>query len=398
MKQKNIVIIGAGLIGLSTARALAALHPDAKICIVEKASCIAKEQSGHNSGVIHSGIYYKPDSLKAKNCVKGVALLEKYCEENEIPINRCGKVIIATDNEQVTRLNTLYERGLANGVLGIQKIGKEELKEIEPHAAGLQAVYCPNTSIVDYTLVAKSYLSDFQNLGGSIFFDSPVIGFKKDAVLTTKNSFPADFVINVAGAFSDTIAQLAGCKKYPGKILPFRGEYYKLRKEKEHLVNGLIYPTPDPRFPFLGVHLTRMIREGVEAGPNAVLALSKQGYDWKTIDPKEVMNLIFYKGTWKMASKYWKEGAKEVWRSLSKKAFLHSLQQLMPSLTEQDLIPGGSGVRAQLVKPNGMLHDDFCIEQSDRFLHVLNAPSPGATASLAIGETLAHIAHESYQK
>jgi L-2-hydroxyglutarate oxidase len=389
----DIIVVGAGIVGLSTSLQLLRRYPKLKVAIIEKEDLIAKHQTGHNSGVIHSGIYYKPGSLKAKNCVSGVQKLLEFCQENNVPYEMCGKVIVATEEEELPRLEELFRRGCENGVEGLEMIGPERLKEIEPCANGIKALYSPNTGIVDYVQVTQAIARCVEETGGRIFLSHQVNSIQERdgecLVQTPENEFKSRFLINCAGLHSDKVLALTDPedRAYP-HIIPFRGEYYQISEEKRGLLNGLIYPVPDPHFPFLGVHLTRMINGGVEAGPNAVLALAREGYKASDISMNDCLEYVSYKGFWKMAFRYWKIGAYEVYRSLSKKAFLKDLQRLMPCLEEKDLVMGGSGVRAQAVNRRGMLLDDFSITPQDRMIHVINAPSPAATASFAVGEDI----------
>lgn len=389
MRSYDVLIIGAGILGLSTALHLLKRQPTLKVAILEKESRIAAHQTGHNSGVIHSGIYYKPGSLKAHNCREGVKRLYNYLDQKGIPYQQCGKLIIAIDQNELPALKELERRGLSNGVPGLKWMEKDELKTIEPHAAGIAALYSPSTSIVDFTTVAQSYLHDFQGLGGDLFLNEKVIKAGKGYLETESGSYSAKVVVNCAGFHADRIAHLNDSAISGKQIIPFRGEYYELVEKKRSLVQGLIYPVPDPRFPFLGVHLSRTVDGKVEAGPNAVLALAREGYSKKTISLKDCSDYITYRGFWAMAAKYYKIGLYELYRSFSKKAFLKSLQRLIPSLEAADLMPASAGVRSQVVLPDGKLQDDFLIMERPGWIHVLNAPSPAATASLAIGKTIA---------
>ncbi len=389
-KYFDLIIIGGGIVG--TASALKLLEKKKlKILILEAEDSLARHQTGNNSGVIHSGLYYKPGSLKALNCTRGRDMLYEFCEQYSIPFERCGKIVVATDESELPQLTMLEERGLANGLSGIKRLSKEEIKEYEPHANGIEALYVPQTGIVDYVAVTNKYAKLILKNGGEIKLKSKANRIKVNCneivVITEDDEFRAKYLVNCAGLFSDKVARLSGVNP-DVKIIPFRGEYYELKKEKQYLVRNLIYPVPDPQFPFLGVHFTRMIHGGVEAGPNAVLAFKRTGYKKSDIAISQIAEMLFYKGFWKMAMKHYKMGIEEFKRSLSKKLFVKSLQKLIPELTENDIIPGGSGVRAQALDQNGKLLDDFRIIQTDKMIHVLNAPSPAATASLSIGDTI----------
>ena len=397
----DIAIVGAGIVGLATARALQERSPGVRLVLLEKEREVAQHQTGHNSGVIHSGIYYKPGSYKARLCVEGVRLMKAFCEKAGIAVETCGKVIIATSQEELPRLKTLYERGVANGVPGVALIDLARLRELEPHANAVAAIHSPQTAIVDYGQVSQTFARDLVAQGATLERGFPVatitkaggelrIGTADGRVVTARH------LVNCAGLYCDVIARLAGATT-DVQIVPFRGEYYMIRPERHDLVRGLIYPVPDPEFPFLGVHFTRTIHGEVEAGPNAVLAFGREGYTWTHVRPAELAGTLTFPGTWKMAAKYWQTGAYEVYRSLSKAAFVKALQKLVPGLRAEDIQPGGSGVRAQAVTRDGALVDDFRIVQSESAIHVLNAPSPGATASLAIGRHIAGLAVESFQ-
>ena len=399
-KDYDVVVVGGGIVGLSTAMRLKGeKFPDWKVAVVDKESELASHQTGHNSGVIHSGIYYRPDSQKARFCVAGVQALLRFCEENEIEYEQCGKVIVATHRDELGRLQSLHERGIANGVQGLEIIGSERLKEIEPHAMGIQALWAPNTGIIDYRKVALAYAGRFKQSGGDIFTRAPVQKITRYpggmALETPSGTLKTKHVINCAGLYADRVAEMMG-EKLDVRIIPFRGEYFRLRPESHHLVQRMIYPVPDPRFPFLGVHFTRTIHGQVEAGPNAVLALRREGYRKSDWDPGELWNTLSFPGFWKMSAKYWKVGMEEIRRSYSKKLFVRDLQRLVPEIQDADLALGGAGVRAQAVSRNGTVLDDFCIIQGTEALHVLNAPSPGATSSLAIGAYIVDLAAEAF--
>ena len=396
----DIAIIGGGIVGLATARALLERTPSLHLVLCEKEAELGTHQTGHNSGVIHSGIYYKPGSFKARLCVEGVRLMTDFCDKHGIKYDRCGKVIVATTDDELPRLKTLHERGVANGVPGVTMIDGARVKEIEPHVKAVAGIHSPNTAIVDYGEVTAALGRDLVSHGVTIEYNFPVSAITRVrgggvAVSTQHHTITAHRIVNCAGLYSDVIARLAGAPTEV-QIIPFRGEYYFLRPERETLVRGLIYPVPDPEFPFLGVHFTRTIHGEVEAGPNAVLAFAREGYRWTSIKPLELAGTLRYAGFWSMARKYWKVGAFEVQRSLLKKKFVQSLQRLVPELKPEDIAPGGSGVRAQAVRPDGTLLDDFSIVTSADAIHVLNAPSPGATASLAIGRHIAGLAGETF--
>lgn len=388
----DVVIIGGGIIGLGTALQLLKNRPGLSLVILEREDGVARHQTGNNSGVIHSGIYYRPGSLKAENCVRGVKMLHEYCAEKSIPYSSCGKVIVALSEEEVPRLDELERRGKANGVPDLRRISGDELREIEPHCQGISALHAPGTGIIDYTQVAESYRKDIEALGGQVVCGQKVLQVFDGRVVTEDREWSGRLVINCAGVYADRLAKQVDPELTTDQIFPFRGEYYFVRPEAHHLVKGLIYPVPDPSFPFLGVHLTTTIDGRVEAGPNAVLAFSRDGYRKMDVSPRDAFESLRYPGLWRLAAKYWRTGMYEVARSFSKKAFLRALQRYVPELTSDDLLPGGAGVRAQLVTRKGMIVDDFAIVESPRMIHVLSAPSPGATASLSIGLHLSELA------
>ncbi|MBY5950237.1 L-2-hydroxyglutarate oxidase [Algoriphagus marincola] len=392
----DIAIIGGGIVGLATGLKILNERPELKIALFEKEDQLAKHQTGNNSGVIHSGLYYKPGSLKATNCIRGYHELIDFCKEEKIPFEITGKVVVATREEQKPLLDTLLERGLANGLTGTRKITLEELKEYEPHCAGVAALHVPQTGIVDYYQVALAYGRKILQKGGEIFLSHKVLEINsKEAINyieTSKEKFEAKLVINCAGLYSDKVAKLTDEQIKDVKIIPFRGEYYKLKQDKEYLVKNLIYPVPDPNFPFLGVHFTRMKKGGVEAGPNAVLAFKREGYKKSQISIPELSETLAWPGFQKVAAKYWKTGFGELYRSFSKSAFTKALQELIPEIQESDLVDGGAGVRAQACDRTGGLLDDFAIRESAHAINVLNAPSPAATSSLSIGGTVAEMA------
>ena len=395
----DLVIIGAGIIGLSTAMKLLERFPKIKLAVLEKNAKEGTQQSGHNSGVIHSGIYYRPGSFKADFCVSGRAKMTQFCEENEIPVWTCGKLIVANDDAGINRLNTLEERGTANKVEGLRMVDGDEMAEIEPHVVARKALYAPGTGIVDYRNVTAVYVDRVKVAGGDIKFNTELNGSKvrtgATILETTTGEYETANVINCAGLHSDIVAETMGVDTGL-RIIPFRGEYYKLRKESEFLVKGLIYPVPDPAFPFLGVHLTQTMKGWVEAGPNAVLATKREGYRKRDFSISDFLRTITFPGFWKMGVREWKTGVWEINRSLRRSVFLDSLQQLVPELTDKDLDGMGSGVRAQAVDRAGNLVDDFRIDESPGAIHVLNAPSPGATSSLVIGDYIADLATKNF--
>jgi L-2-hydroxyglutarate oxidase len=391
----DVIIIGGGIVGLATALKLKQTNPTLKLLLLEKEGELAKHQTGNNSGVIHSGLYYKPGSLKATNCIKGYHLLIDFCKQNEIPFELCGKVVVATSEVELPLLENLFVRGQQNGLENLKRLSKEELKEVEPHVDGLKGIFVPQTGIVDYKLVALKYGELLQQLGAEIKLNEKVISITPEASLssvkTEKHSYVAKLVINCAGLYSDKVTSMTR-KKVDYKIIPFRGEYFKLRKEREYLVKNLIYPVPDPNFPFLGVHFTRMAKGGVEAGPNAVLAFRREGYKKSDINFSELAETLAWPGFQKVAAKYWRTGFGEMYRSFSKAAFTRALQKLIPEIQEVDLVEGGAGVRAQACDREGGLVDDFLILEEKQIINVCNAPSPAATSSLSIGETVAALA------
>lgn len=399
-KSFDIIVIGGGIIGTATALSLQK-SSKFKILLIEAENKLAAHQTGNNSGVIHSGLYYKHGSLKAKNCTDGRDILYSFCKENNIPFEQCGKIVVATKDSELNALDELYKKGIANGLTGIKKISAKEIKDYEPHAEGIAGIFVPQTGIVDYSKVTDAYAKLFLDRGGYIETNCKFLSLKNSNnelnVITSKEEYKTKFLVNCGGLYCDRIAKLCGVN--PGlQIVPFRGEYYKLKKEKEYLVKNLIYPVPDLQFPFLGVHFTRMIKGGVEAGPNAVLAFKREGYSKKDFSVTDLSQMFFYSGFWKMASRYYKMGFGEFYRSFSKKAFVSALQKLIPEIQEDDIEPGGSGVRAQALEPNGKLVDDFRIVEAKRMVHVLNAPSPAATASLSIGKTISELVKKNFEK
>ena len=387
----DVAVVGGGLVGTATALALA--EPGGlTVAVLEAEDRLAAHQSGHNSGVIHSGLYYKPGSLKAALCVEGARALYRFCAEEEIPHARCGKVVVATHPEELPRLDELERRGRANGLSGLRRLRAEEIRDIEPHAAGVAGLHVPETGIVDYPAVARAYGRKVEERGGTIWTGARVTAVRRDGAGlvadTSRGTVACRLLVNCAGLQADRVARLCGAR-VDVRIVPFRGEYYELVPERRDLVRGLIYPAPDPRFPFLGVHLTRRVDGGVEAGPNAVLALRREGYRWRDVSPRDLAATAVWPGFWKLAARFWTIGAYEVRRSLMKSVFVRDLQRLVPEIRAEDLHRAGAGVRAQALDRNGSLVDDFRIVTSDRAIHILNAPSPAATASLAIGRKIA---------
>ncbi|MEO8515051.1 MAG: L-2-hydroxyglutarate oxidase [Ignavibacteria bacterium] len=392
MADQDVIIAGAGIVGLATALSVLRSKPGTKLTVIEKENGAAMHQTGHNSGVIHSGIYYKPGSLKAQNCISGYHLLIEFCKQNEVKYDICGKVIVAVNDSELPMLKSIYERGIANGLTKIRIIDKGELKELEPFARGVKAIHVPYTGIIDYKDIAKKYAECIVKLGGIIRFNEKVVKVSSRSseieIVTQNSSFNTKIFVNCCGLQSDEVAGLSE-KRLDTRIIPFRGEYYKIKPERRMLVNNLIYPVPDPAFPFLGVHFTRMLDGEVEAGPNAVLSFKKEGYRKSSFSFRDSMKTFSWGGFYSIASKYYRTGFGEFRRSFSKKAFVKALQKLMPEIREDDLTPGGAGVRAQAISINGKLIDDFLIHENGNIINVLNAPSPAATSSLSIGETIA---------
>ena len=400
MSDPQVAIIGGGIVGLSTAMALVEGTPPIRPLVLEKEPEVAAHQTGHNSGVIHSGIYYKPGSLKARYTVEGAKAMVEFCRAHAVAHEICGKVVVATDPSELPRLEELHRRGVANGIPGgVELIGPERLREIEPESAGIKALHVPSTGIVDFIGVARRYADIVRERGGEIRTSTRVLDVRRDgaewAIETTAGTFRARQIVNCAGLYSDRVALQAGANPSV-RIIPFRGEYYKLAPGRERLVRSLIYPVPDPAFPFLGVHFTRMVGGGVEAGPNAVLSFKREGYGKTDFDAGEAWSTLSFPGFWRLAVKYWRTGAGEFYRSFSKSAFVHALQRLRPALRAEDLEPGGSGVRAQAIDPNGALVDDFSFAFGEGAIHVLNAPSPAATASIPIGRAVADEARKHF--
>jgi (S)-2-hydroxyglutarate dehydrogenase len=393
MKSKyDIIVIGAGAVGLASAMHLSELYPKMKIAVLEKEADVALHQTGNNSGVIHSGIYYRPGSLKATNCKSGYDMLLAFCNKHEVNYDICGKVIVATSEREKTALDNIFKRGVENGLQGIKKISAAQVADIEPFVKCVEGVWVPQTGIINYKEVTLKYKELFEANGGEMHFNTKVLDIQQSGgeikVITDKNEFSTTYLVNCAGLYSDKIAKMT-MPDIDVKIIPFRGEYYELVKEKEHFVKHLIYPVPNPDFPFLGVHYTRMINGGIEAGPNAVLAFRREGYTRSDFLASEFLETLGYVGFRKVAMKYWRDGIGEIYRSFSKPAFVRALQHLIPDIQEADLVPGGAGVRAQAIDSKGNLVDDFLIYEKKNIINVCNAPSPAATASLAIGQSIA---------
>ena len=398
----DAIVVGGGIVGLATARELLQRVPSLKIAVVEKELNLGQHQTGHNSGVLHTGLYYTPGSLKAKTCVAGRQAMIEYCSEKGIPFSLSGKLIVALEESELPRLQNLYERGLANGVPGLEMIDQERIREIEPFAAGIKAVWSPNTGVVNYKQVIHSLAEDITQAGGEILLGWKLIalqqgGQQDGTVLMLENTAPtaggvqkelhARYVVTCGGLQSDIISRMTGAGQ-DVKIIPFRGDYYLLRPEKRHMVRSMIYPVPDPQFPFLGVHFTRLLSGEVKAGPNAVLAFAREGYGRKDVNLRELWESLTYPGFHRLALKYWRMGMMEMYRDYVKGAYVRALQRYMPEITADDLLPGPSGVRAQALMKNGKLVDDFLIYHGDNVTHVQNAPSPAATSSLMIAHSV----------
>lgn len=390
--SKGLIVVGGGIVGLATAWRFQQSHPGISVTLLEKEPTLGRHQTGNNSGVLHSGLYYKPGSAKARLAVQGLRQMLDFCHEHRIPHDQCGKIVVATCPEELPRLETLWDRGNANGLEGLKKLGPQQIKEIEPHAAGIAAIHVPQEGIVDYPAVVQKLAELVRQGGGEVHTGAKVESLRRDGAdwvaHTGKGDMRGSFVVTCGGLHSDRLVRAAGAKP-TAKIVPFRGEYYKLRKDRQSLVRNLIYPVPDPKFPFLGVHFTRLIQGGIEAGPNAVLAFAREGYRWSQVNLRDLAEAAFFPGLWRFLATYPSMCGYEIKRSLSRGEFTRSLQKLVPDIRESDLEPGGAGVRAQAMLPEGKLVEDFHFEEGQGILHVLNAPSPAATAALAIGQHVA---------
>ena len=388
MNSKQVIIVGGGVVGLATALRFSERFPQARVTVLEKEAGVGRHQTGHNSGVLHCGLYYKPGSVKARLAVTGIRQMVDFCQENSVPHEICGKLVVAVNEAEVHRLRALHERGTANGLEGLRWLGPGEMREIEPHVGGIAALRVPQEGIVDYPRVCETMVAKLTERGATVVTGARVTAIRSNGAgwvaATTAGEFPADFLINCAGLHSDRVAELAG-ERRDMRILPFRGEYYKIRADRQHLVRHLIYPVPDPQFPFLGVHFTRLIHGGIEAGPNAVLAFAREGYRKSDFNAADLFDAIAYRGFWRFMRRYPSMCWYEIRRSFSRDLFCQSLQRLVPEIQPGDLATGGSGVRAQAIAPEGELVQDFRLIARPNALHVLNAPSPAATASLAIG-------------
>ncbi len=393
-QDQHIVVIGGGIVGLATAYRLGERLPGARVTILEKEDAPGRHQSSHNSGVLHCGLYYKPGSRRARLAVRGIRQMVAFCKEHGVAHDVCGKVVVATQPGELPRLSALFERGQENGLEGLRILTPEELREIEPHAAGLAAIRVPEEGIADYPGVCRVLEGLVRHQGGEVITGARVTAIRREApgwrAIHTRGETVCDYLVSCAGLHSDRVAALTG-RTPAARILPFRGEYYLIRPERQYLVRNLIYPVPDPALPFLGVHFTRRITGGIEAGPNAVLALAREGYTWSNINPRDLADAVLYPGLWRFLLRFGRVSWQEVRRSFSRALFCRTLQRLVPEIREEDLVTGGSGVRAQAMSPDGKLLDDFVFTEGDRELHVVNAPSPAATASLAIGEEVAGI-------
>jgi (S)-2-hydroxyglutarate dehydrogenase len=390
--DRTVLLVGGGIVGLATAYRLAARNPGLRVVVLEKEKGVGRHQSGHNSGVLHAGLYYKPGSQRARLAVAGIREMTAFCREHGVAHEICGKLVVASDAEEHARLQALFERGTANGLRGLEMLGPEAMREIEPHVGGQAALRVPEEGIVDYPRVCEVLAARIAALGSRVVLGARVTTLRqRDGrwhAETDAGEFSGEFLVTCAGLHADRVARMAGAEP-PVRIVPFRGEYFQLRPDRAFLVNHLIYPVPDPRFPFLGVHFTRLIHGGVEAGPNAVLALSREGYRKGDVRLGDVADAVTFPGLWRFLARYPRATVSELRRSFSKRRFARSLQRLVPEVRADDLSAGGAGVRAQAMRPNGMLEDDFLFVEGWRALYILNAPSPAATASLAIGGEIA---------
>jgi len=390
--RHDVIIIGGGIVGLATAFRLLETRPGLRLALLEKENQLASHQTGNNSGVLHAGLYYKPGSEKANLAIQGLKQMTAFCREHNIAHETCGKIVVATSQEEIPRLDNLWQRGTANGLQGLRKLNPEQIREIEPHAAGVAAIHVPQEGIVDYQSASKKLGELIRIAGGNIQLNTQVLKLTPQSndwvVETNAGEFYARLIVACGGLQADRLVRLSG-RKPPVRIIPFRGEYYKIKPGRQHLVRNLIYPVPDPKFPFLGVHFTRLIHGGIEAGPNAVLALAREGYRWSDINLRDLAGSLCYPGLWKFFAVHPRMCAYEIHRSFSRREFCRSLQKLVPEIREDDLAPGGAGVRAQAMMADGKLVEDFLFEEAPGILHVVNAPSPAATASLAIGMRIA---------
>ncbi len=387
MQQSDLIIIGGGIVGLATAYRFLERFPGKRVIVLEKEASVARHQTGRNAGVLHSGIYYRPGSLKAQNCRAGKLAMEEFCRREGIPFKICGKVIVAVEESELPRMEKILENGQANGVV-CQRITPERLRELEPHAAGIAAIHIPESGIIDYAQVARRLVELIEAQGSAIVTSARVTGIRRDTnraiVETTAGEFAAEQIVNCGGLHSDRLTRLSGAQPC-SMIVPFRGEFYEVRPEAHHLVRMLIYPVPDPRYPFLGVHFTRRLDGRVECGPNAVLAFAREGYRNTTVNLRDLAETLRYRGFWRLVGRYWRVGADEMWRSFSKRAFVRAAQRIVPEIESEHFVWAPAGVRAQAVAPDGSMVDDFIINETDRVVNVENAPSPAATASLNIG-------------
>ncbi len=394
MSPKRIIVIGGGLVGLATAYKLGLACPSVRVTVLEKERSVGQHQSGNNSGVLHAGLYYKPGSAKARLAVAGIQEMVAFCRENQVPHEVCGKLVVAIDDAELARLRDLHERGTRNGLQGLKLLDRAEMREIEPHVGGIAALRVPEEGIVDYPRVCEALRARMENQGGEVVTNARVTALRPTSdgwlVQTAAGDFETAFLVNCAGLHSDRVSELAG-ERREVRIVPFRGEYYKLKPDRQFLVRHLIYPVPDPQFPFLGVHFTRLIEGGIEAGPNAVLAFSREGYRKTDFNPADLFDALSFAGLWRFLGRHKRMCWEELKRSFSKRLFCESLQKLVPEIRAGDLDAGGAGVRAQAMSPDGNLVHDFCFVNQRRALHVLNAPSPAATASLAIGAEITNL-------